>query len=91
MLEDEDKMERFIQGLDKKLKLIPIVGNKLAEIPIMASLVRGYVKKEYTDIPIGSIIEIVSALIYFVSPIDIVPDSIRLFCCCRCCRLLEVS
>ncbi|EEA85918.1 YkvA family protein [Peptacetobacter hiranonis] len=35
-----------------------------------------YVKKEYTDIPIGTIIAILSALIYFVSPIDFIPDSI---------------
>ena len=40
------------------------------------SLIRSYVKKEYTDIPIGSILAIISALIYFVSPIDIVPDFI---------------
>ena len=76
MLNDEDKMERFLQRLEKKLKVIPLAGNKLACVPVMASLVRSYVKKEYRDIPIGSIIAIVSALIYFVSPLDIVPDSI---------------
>lgn len=42
----------------------------------MASLVRNYIRKEYTDIPIGSLIAIISSLIYFVSPIDIIPDSI---------------
>ena len=42
----------------------------------MTSLVKSYINKEYTDIPIGSIIAIISALIYFVSPIDIIPDSI---------------
>lgn len=78
MLKDEDKMERFLQRLEKKLKIIPLVGEKLADVPIMASLVRSYVKKDYTDIPIGSIIAIVSALIYFVSPIDLIPDSIPL-------------
>lgn len=76
LLNDEDKMERFLQRLEKKLKVIPIAGEKLAEVPIMASLVRSYVKKEYTDIPIGSIIAIISALVYFVSPIDLIPDSI---------------
>lgn len=76
MLNDEDKMERFLQRLEKKLKVIPLAGNKLACVPVMASLLRSYVKKEYRDIPIGSIIAIVSALIYFVSPLDIVPDSI---------------
>ena len=76
ILNNEDKMERFLQRLEKKMKVIPLAGDKLANIPIMVSLVRSYVKKEYRDIPIGSLIAIVSALIYFVSPIDIVPDSI---------------
>lgn len=76
ILKNEDKMERFLQRLEKKMKVIPLAGDKLANIPIMVSLVRSYVKKEYRDIPIGSLIAIVSALIYFVSPIDIVPDSI---------------
>lgn len=72
LLKDVDKLER----LEKKLKTIPIAGNKLAVLPTMISLVRNYMKKEYTDIPIGTVIAIISALIYFVSPIDIVPDSI---------------
>ncbi len=76
MLKDEDKMERFLQRLEKKLKKIPFAGDKLAAIPIMSSLVKSYIKKEYKDIPIGTIIAIISALIYFVSPIDIIPDSI---------------
>ncbi len=76
LLKDVDKLERFLQRLEKKLKTIPIAGNKLAVLPTMISLVRNYMKKEYTDIPIGTVIAIISALIYFVSPIDIVPDSI---------------
>ena len=78
MLKDEDKMERFLHRLEKKLKKIPMAGDKLSKVPIMISLVRSYIKKEYTDIPIGTIIAIISALIYFLSPIDIVPDSIPL-------------
>ena len=35
-----------------------------------------HIKKEYQDVPIGTIIAVLSALIYFVSPIDLVPDSI---------------
>lgn len=76
MLKDPDKVERFLQRLEKKLKKVPVAGSKLACIPIMVSLIRSYIKKEYTDIPIGTIIAILSALIYFVSPIDIIPDSI---------------
>lgn len=76
MLKDVDKIERFLQRLEKKLKVIPLAGKKLSEVPIMASLVVNYVKKEYQDVPIGTIIAVLSALIYFVSPIDLVPDSI---------------
>lgn len=74
MLKDGDKMERFLQRLEKKLKVIPLAGNTLSDVPVMASLLRSFVKKEYTDIPIGTITAVVSALVYFVSPIDLIPD-----------------
>ena len=48
----------------------------MAAVPGMISLVKSYVKKEYTELPIGSIVAIISALLYFVSPIDIIPDTI---------------
>lgn len=76
LLNNQDAIERFLQRLEKKLKVIPLAGDILANITIMVSLVRSFIKKEYRDIPIGSIIAITSALIYFVSPIDILPDSI---------------
>ncbi len=76
LLKDSDKTERFLQRIEEKLKNIPLVGSKLSNIPVMISLVRSYIKKQYTDLPLGTIIAIISALIYFLSPIDILPDSI---------------
>lgn len=76
ILNDEDKLERFLQRLEQKLKVIPLVGDKLSKVPILVSLLNSYAKKEYTDIPIGTIIAIVGALIYVVSPVDLIPDSI---------------
>jgi uncharacterized membrane protein YkvA (DUF1232 family) len=76
ILHDEDKLERLFQRLEKKLKIVPIVGSTLAEIPMMASLIKSYVQKEYTDIPIGTIVAVIGALAYFVSPIDLIPDNI---------------
>lgn len=76
ILKDEDKMERFLQKLEKKLKTVPVAGNALVYVPIMMSLVRSYVKKEYTEPPVASMIAIVVALIYFLSPVDLIPDTI---------------
>ena len=75
-IKDEDKFERLVQRLENKLKLIPQIGKYISDIACMVSLVRSYIKKEYTDIPIGTIISIVSTLIYIVSPIDLIPDFI---------------
>ena len=76
ILTDEGKLERLLQRLEKKLQSIPKIGDKLSHIPIFASLVKSYVKKEYTEVPVGTIVAVISALVYFVSPIDLIPDVI---------------
>jgi uncharacterized membrane protein YkvA (DUF1232 family) len=75
-LQDEDKMERFLERLERKLSKIPVVGSHFASVPMLISLVRSYIKKEYTDIPMGSLLAIVGGLIYFLSPFDLIPDNI---------------
>lgn len=76
LLQDESKLEKTLQDIESKLKTIPKIGEVLAYAPIMISLVRSYIIKEYTKIPTGTIIAIISALLYFLSPIDIIPDVI---------------
>ena len=76
LLKDEEKTEKFLRRLEEKLLVIPKLGKTLAMAPVFISLVRSYIKKEYTEIPLGSIIAILSALIYIFAPIDAIPDSI---------------
>ncbi len=76
LLKDPDKLEILLQKVERKLKVIPYVGETFSIVPAMISLVRSYIKKEYTEIPLGSILGIISALIYILSPIDLVPDAI---------------
>ena len=76
LLKDEDRMERFLERLERKLEKVPVVGKQLSNIPMLVSLVRSYIRKDYRDVPLGSIIAIVSVLIYFLSLIDLLPDSI---------------
>ena len=55
---------------------IPVLGTVIDDIISMYQLVESYVKREYTDIPLTSIISILAALIYVISPIDLIPDFI---------------
>lgn len=45
-----------------------------SKLTSIASLIKNYASGEYRDISRGSIISVVAALIYFVSPIDLIPD-----------------
>lgn len=76
MIKDVDRTEQFLKDLENKLLLIPKLGKKLSMIPVMISMVRDFIRKKYTRVPAGSIIAIVSALIYVFNPLDIVPDVI---------------
>ncbi len=74
LMDEPDRLEEFLKKLEKKLATVPTVGGVLADIPVLISLVRVYLKKEYRKIPFGSIISIVCALLYFFSPVDLLPD-----------------
>lgn len=76
LLKNKDKLEKMLQKLERKLKIVPVVGNSLSYVPLMISLVRAYIKGEYDEIPLVSILSVMVALIYVVSPIDIIPDAI---------------
>ena len=46
------------------------------DIKLMVEIIKDYINGTYRQIPEGSIIAILGALIYFLSPIDIIPDFI---------------
>ncbi|MDY4760572.1 YkvA family protein [Streptococcus thoraltensis] len=74
LLKDDAKMEPFLEKLEKRLKWIPFLRQEFKTLPILISMVRSYWKKDYTRVPRRTILAIISALIYFLSPIDVIPD-----------------
>ena len=75
-LNDDDKMETLFQEFEKKLKLIPKIGKRASDIAVLLSMLRAYIKKQYTDVSIATILAAVAGLIYVVNPMDIVPEYI---------------
>ena len=84
ILNDEDAFRSFIDDVENKFNRLfrksTFVSKSLRQIkeyvPLLVSLVKSYFRKEYNHIPTGTIIGVVGALIYFLSPIDIVFDFI---------------
>ena len=66
LLNNKDELDDFLYRLEQKIKEMPLVGEEFAVIPIMISLIKPY----------GTILAIMSALIYVLSPVDIIPDFI---------------
>lgn len=78
IIDEPGKIERTLERLEKKLRGLPILNDTLSYIPKMGMLLNSYIKKEYTQIPLGIIIAIAGAILYFISPLDLIPDFIPL-------------
>ena len=81
ILEDPEKTESLLgkaKTLLEKIKGIPVIGALVDEIITMIELVRNYVNGRYRAVPLRVIISIVAAIIYIVSPVDLIPDCIPL-------------
>lgn len=73
-LDDDAKMEKLFQDFEKKLALIPRIGNKASDIAVLMSMIRAYAKKQYTDVSVTTILLAIAALVYVVNPFDLIPD-----------------
>ena len=76
ILHNPEKMEQLLERAEKKRTFV--VSEKaetvLAYVPEFIDFIKSYIKKEYSEVPVKSIIAIISAILYFVSPVDAIPD-----------------
>ncbi len=69
------KAERLANAADRKASRNEgAIRRVLNYIRALTRLLRAYARNEYTVIPWGSIVLVGIALVYFVSPVDLIPD-----------------
>jgi len=77
-MKDPEKSKRLLDEAMKKAKSKEKPSGPVAELlenlKSVFRLLQAYFNKQYTAIPWGSIAMLVGAVIYFVSPIDLMPD-----------------
>lgn len=75
---DPKKAKKLLDDAVKKTKSFEINRGPLAEVwsylTALFRLLRAYIRRDYQNIPWGSIVLVIVAIIYFVSPFDIIPD-----------------
>lgn len=76
IIQDSEKLENLIKSAEEKLKTIPTVGEGLSYIPLFLDMLRSYAAGEYKEIPTGTLIAVCAMLLYYISPIDLIPDII---------------
>lgn len=76
ILQNGEKMEALLIRAEEKVRKVPGVGRKLAYVPEMILLLRSYRNREYTAIPLPKLLAILTAILYFVLPVDALPDHI---------------
>ncbi|WP_090152413.1 YkvA family protein [Dyadobacter soli] len=74
---NSSRLFELVRDVIGKLQTIGFKGN-LAEfqssVQLLLRMVKAYASGEYRQLPWKSLVSIVAVLIYFVSPIDLIPD-----------------
>ena len=77
LINDKGKTTSKIQeAIKKATENKASLSNVWDQIQLFFALAKDYVNGTYTDIPKSSIVAVVAALLYFISPLDIIPDFI---------------
>lgn len=74
LLQNDKEMNKFLDQVGDKIGMVSGLKDKIKDIPLIVSLIKAYIHKEYREIPVGSLIGLIASLIYFLSPIDLIPD-----------------
>ena len=66
LIREPSKIDDVLLQLEKKLQDVPAIGQTLSDLPVMISMVKGYITKEYSDVSPKVIATLVGAFIYLV-------------------------
>ncbi|WML43475.1 YkvA family protein [Neobacillus sp. PS3-40] len=76
-LNHPEKTEGLLQlAIQKANDEKGILGNVWEKLQLFFELIKAYTKGEYREVSKGTILTILGAIVYFVAPIDVIPDFI---------------
>ena len=76
IIKNNAELNELITKVQTTVKNTPVLGDAVADLPVMVSMVRSYATKEYTAVSPKVIAALVSTFLYLVKRKDLIPDSI---------------
>lgn len=77
LLKDNEKIQETLKrAFEKALQYEGPISEVFNDLKLLLSLVKDYISGAYREIPYGSIIAALAGILYFLSPIDFIPDFI---------------
>lgn len=76
-LGDKEKSKGLLQkAMDKAKNNEGALGDAMKKLELLLEMFRAWIKGDYKEIPKRTILMVIATIIYFVSPIDLIPDFI---------------
>lgn len=79
ILKDKQKTEQMLEKVYtfcNKMSNFPVMGEAFSEIPWVCMLISDYVNGFYREIPTATLVTLTAAVLYIVSPIDLLLDAV---------------
>ena len=74
-IDNPARLDQLLADLEEKLRQVPKIGETVSELPVMVSMVKSWIRKEYKVSP-KVLATMVGAFIYLVRKKDLIPDNI---------------
>lgn len=81
LLDNPEKVSAVLEkaiALCDDLSYLRIIGKHFKEASLVCNMLNDYICKRYTKVPVATVITLLAAVLYFVSPLDIIPDFLPL-------------
>ncbi len=74
-INNPDRLDGLLAEAEEKLRAIPHIGETLSGLPVLISMVKSWIKKEYEVQP-KVLVTVVAALLYLLKGKDLISDKI---------------
>ena len=75
LLKNPSQFDELLQKVEAKLNEVPVIGETLADVPLMIAMVKAWITGEYREVSPKVIACLAGSFIYLVKPGDLIPDS----------------